>query len=201
MTGDERSVAELVGLANAGDRAAWDELVERFAPLVWSVCTRFGMAREDVEEAGQNVWLILVEKLPTLREPAALPGWLATTTRRECIRVLRSRRERERRELFAEEEALSAVDEGDVADWLLAAERDHALREGFRGLPQRCQRLLELLMADPPVPYTEIGRTLDMPVGGIGPSRSRCLAKLRRSPELVAWLAGHTVEPGMRCPE
>lgn len=201
MSTDRQSVSDLVVLANAGDRTAWDELVTRFAPLVWSVCHRLGMSRDDIEETGQNVWLTMVEKLPTLREPAALPGWLATTTRRECLRVLRARQQRERRERHTEDDVLTEQDGADIEDWVLAEERDHALREGFRQLPQRCQDLLAMLMADPRPPYTEIGRRLDMPVGGIGPSRSRCLDKLRRCPALADWLAEHAVEPGMRCPE
>lgn len=195
------SVAELIDLAKGGDRAAWDELVDRFAPLVWSVCQRFGMSWEDIEETGQNVWLILVESLGSLREPAALPGWLATTTRRECIRVLRGRRLREQRELHSDEEVGAAPGDTDVESWLLAEERNHALREGFRQLPARCRRLFEMLMVDPRLPYAEIGRRMDMPIGAIGPNRARCLDKLRRCPALAGWLAEHADEPGVRCPE
>jgi RNA polymerase sigma factor (sigma-70 family) len=198
---NDLSLAELVDRATGGDRIAWDELVDRFAPLVWSVCQRFGMRREDIEETGQNVWLILVENLGKLREPAALPGWLATTTRRECLRVLRGRRLREQRELHSDEEIGATSDDTDVESWLLAEERDDALREGFRQLPARCQQLLEMLMADPRPPYAEIGRRLDMPIGAIGPNRARCLDKLRRSPAFAEWLAEHPEEPGVRCPE
>jgi RNA polymerase sigma factor (sigma-70 family) len=195
------SVAELVDLAKGGDHTAWDELVDRFAPLVWSVCQRLGMSREDIEETGQNVWLILVESLGSLREPAALPGWLATTTRRECIRVLRGRRLREQRELPADDEVGAAPGDTDIESSLLAEERDHALREGFRQLPERCQRLLAMLMADPRLSYAEIGRSMDMPVGAIGPNRARCLDKLRRCPALAGWLGARADEPGVRCPE
>ena len=200
-TRNDLSLAELVDRATGGDRIAWDELVDRFAPLVWSVCQRFGMRREDIEETGQNVWLILVENIGNVREPAALPGWLATTTRRECLRVLRGRRLREQRELHSDEEVGATSDDTDVESWLLAEERDDALREGFRQLPARCQRLLEMLMADPRPPYAEIGRRLDMPIGAIGPNRARCLDKLRRSPAFAGWLAEHPEEPGVRCLE
>ena len=196
-----RAAADLVRLAAAGDRSAWDELVDQFSPLVWGICRRFGMSREDIEETGQNVWLTLVEKLPTLREPAALPGWLATTTRRECIRVLRARRRREQRELHTDERAPALPGETDIESWLLAEERDHALREGFRQLPARCQRLLELLLAEPRPPYVEVGRILDMPIGAIGPNRARCLVKLRQCPAVAQWLAGDTERPGVRYPE
>ena len=200
MIRNDLSVADLVNLAREGDKTAWDELVNRFAPLVWSVCLKFGLVRDDVEEVTQNVWLALVEKLATVREPAALPGWLATTTRRECLHVARARRRREERELYTEV-MLAAPGEDDVEADILAEERDHALREAFRQLPPRCQELLELLMAVPRPPYAEIGRLLDMPVGGIGPNRARCLDKLRHNPVLAEWLDEFVESPGVRCAE
>ena len=87
---DDPTVIALVARATEGEQTAWDEIVERFAPLVWSICRRFRLSEADTYDVGQNVWLRLVEYLPSLREPAALPGWLATTTRRECLRVQRS---------------------------------------------------------------------------------------------------------------
>ena len=81
---DDPSVIALVERAMNGDRNAWNDVVERYAPLVWSICTRYRLNDQDTEDVGQNVWLLLVEHLGKLREPAALPGWLATTTHREC---------------------------------------------------------------------------------------------------------------------
>src|SRR5450432_3784093 len=95
---DDPSVIDLVTRANHGDKTAWDQLVERYAPLVWSIGRRYRLSRQDAEDVGQGVWLRLVEYLPTLREPAALPGWLATTTHRECLRVLRIGQRREEHE-------------------------------------------------------------------------------------------------------
>jgi DNA-directed RNA polymerase specialized sigma24 family protein len=92
MRDDSSSVATLVARAASGDQAAWNEIVERYAPLVWSICTRYRLSSHDIEDVGQSVWLLLVEQLGNLREPAALPGWLATTTQRECLRVLRAAR-------------------------------------------------------------------------------------------------------------
>lgn len=195
MSGHGLSVADLVGLARSGDKAAWDELVERFAPLVWSVCLRFGLAREDMEEASQNVWLAMVEQLVNLREPAALPGWLATTTRRECLRVATARRRRQIHERQQDNDAFAINDRTDIEAQLLAEERDVALREAFGQLPPLCRELLELLVADPRLSYAEIGRRLTMPVGGIGPNRARCLERLRRCPALVQWLAAPVEVP------
>ena len=84
---DDSSVSALVARARDGDQPAWNELVERYAPLVWSICNRYRLSRQDIDDIGQTVWLLLVEQLGNIRQPAALPGWLATTTQRECLRV------------------------------------------------------------------------------------------------------------------
>jgi len=89
---DDPSVIRLVERARDGDQHAWNELVVRYAPLVWSVCHRYQLNRTDIDDVGQTVWLLLVEQLGNLRVSAALPGWLATTTQRECLRVLRAAR-------------------------------------------------------------------------------------------------------------
>src|SRR6266581_4913378 len=85
---DDPHVVALVTRATGGDQDAWYELVDRYAPLVYTICTRYRLSNHDIEDVGQNVWLLLVEQLGKLREPAALPGWLATTTARECLRVV-----------------------------------------------------------------------------------------------------------------
>src|SRR6266480_2314743 len=87
---DDPSVIALVARVGDGDQAAWNELIERYSPLVWSVCLRYRLDRQDIDDVGQSVWLLLVENIAKLREPSALPGWLATTTGRECIRILRA---------------------------------------------------------------------------------------------------------------
>jgi len=86
---DDPVVIALVGRARDGDQTAWDQIVERFAPLAWSICRRHRLSDADANDVGQNVWLRLVEHLPSLREAAALPGWLTTTTRRACLRAQR----------------------------------------------------------------------------------------------------------------
>ena len=150
---DDMSVTDLVTRARIGDQQAWDALVERYTPLVWSVCRQYWLGITDAQDVGQTVWLRLVDQLGNLRDPAALAGWLATTTRRECIRVLGA----------AERPALA-----------------------FRDPPRDCQRLLGLLIEDPPLSYAQISAMLGIPVGSIGPSRGRCLAKLRRHPAVAA---------------
>src|SRR5438093_12128567 len=88
MAGHDPAPSALPARAAAGDQGAWDEIVERYAPMVWSICTRFRLSDRDLEDVAQNVWLMLVEQLGKLPEPAALAGWLAATTRRECLRVV-----------------------------------------------------------------------------------------------------------------
>jgi RNA polymerase sigma factor (sigma-70 family) len=179
-------VTDLVTRARTGDKRAWDALVERYAPLIWSICRRHRLGRADAEDVGQSVWLRLADQLDKIREPAALPGWLATTTCRECGRVLRA--------AHGPHAPACAFDAGNLPDEqadtagqeLLAAERHAALREALTRLPPDGQRLIALLIADPPVPYAEISAKLGIPVGSIGPTRRRCLDKLRRDPALTA---------------
>lgn len=182
---DDPTVVALVEQARTGDKAAWDRIVERYAPLVWSICQRHRLSAADADDVGANVWLRLVERLQTLREPAALPGWLATTTRNECLGLLRGKQ----KQVPVEPERLpdpGSADDPD--DALVAEERRLVLRTAFAGLSQRCRKLLSLLFNEPPTPYAEIAERLDMTVGGIGPNRMRCLDQLRRAPELAAML-------------
>lgn len=181
----EQTIADLVGRAANGDEAAWSAIVDRFAPLLWSICRRHRLSGADADDVAQAVWLRLLEHLPTLREPAALPGWLATTTRRECLRVARTGRPTQE----LQEEAIPDQRAGAVDDDLLRAERFDAVRAAFAVLGERCRRLLALLLQDPPPEYARIGAELGMPVGSIGPTRGRCLDSLRRAPELAALLA------------
>jgi RNA polymerase sigma factor (sigma-70 family) len=181
---DDPVVVALVTGARNGSKAAWDELVERYAPLVYSICRRFRLSEADTDDVGQTVWLRLVEWLPSLREPAALPGWLATTTRRECLAVVRATRQRERRESPVDSEI--GVEAAEIDRALLEDERDAVLRDAFAELPDRCRELLSYLLQDPPVTYAEIASRLGMTVGGVGPNRDRCLKRLRRCPSLAA---------------
>ena len=160
--------------------------MERYAPLIWSICRRHRLSDADAEDVGQSVWLHLVDQLHRIRDPAALPGWLATVTRRECLRILRAARGPLvagyglDAEILPDEQARTAEQE------LLLAERHAAVREAFVHLPPCDQRLLALLIEDPPMSYAEISARLGIPVGSIGPTRRRCLDKLRRHPVIAA---------------
>jgi RNA polymerase sigma factor (sigma-70 family) len=178
MTGPETAAADLVRAAGAGDRAAWDELVARYSGLVWAVTRGHRLQDDDAGDVFQTTWLRLVEQLGRIREPERVGAWLATTARRECLRVLR----RSGREAVSGSELLDAVpdDAPPVDDGLLRDERERAVWCSLQRATPRCQRLLRVLVADPPPSYTEVAQALDMPIGSIGPTRRRCLEHLRR---------------------
>jgi RNA polymerase sigma factor (sigma-70 family) len=190
----ERTVTDLVARAGRGDKQAWDAIVERYAPLIWSICRRYQLADADARDASRSVWLHLVDQLGNLRDPATLAGWLAITAQCECLRVLRAQRP---------PTATSLTGTTNIADQhteiakqeLLRAERHAALREAFTHLPPRCQHLLTLLIHDPPLPYAQISATLGIPADQIGPLRSRCLHKLRSGPVITA-LINSEAPPG-----
>jgi RNA polymerase sigma factor (sigma-70 family) len=171
-------VSSLVKRASDGDQAAWDALVERYTNLLWSVARGYRLERADAADVIQVAWLRLVEHLPRLRDPERVGAWLATTVRRECLQVIATRK---RRGGPVEDEILTSLpdDAPPVDARLLADERDRALWQAFAGMPDRCQRLLRILMADPPPSYQDVAETLTMPVGSIGPTRARCLERLR----------------------
>ena len=183
------AVAELVEGARRGDQRCWDDLVERFLPLVSAIIARHRLRGADADDVNQTVWLSLVEHLGDLREPRALPGWLSTTTRHECLRVIKG----SRRTVLVDPQSASVLDlrdaEQDVAEGVLALERQQVLRAGLAELPDDRREMLTLLLADPPLPYREVSRMLGIPIGSIGPTRARALDQLRNSNALRGFLA------------
>ena len=174
---------------------AWDALVDRYASLIWSICRRHRLSDADAEDVGQSVWLRLVDHLGNVRDPAALPGWLATVTRRECLRVLGAARGPLTAGYVLDAQTIPDEPAGTDEQELLAAERRAALREAVGALPPDGQRLIALLIADPPMPYAEISARLGMPVGSIGPTRSRCLDRMRRHPAIAALIDAESGSP------
>lgn len=176
MTRDA-TLTELVARAAEGDQGAWDEIVARFSALLWSIARGYRLETNAAADVVQSTWLRLVESLARIQEPEALPGWLLTTCRREAIRVVRAKG----REVLAYDDPLDDdPDEGPPPDTaLLTDERDAVLWAAFRRLGERCQRLLRVLMAPECPPYAVVATELGMPVGSIGPTRGRCLGRLR----------------------
>ena len=183
---DHLPVTALVTRAKNGDKQAWEELVDRYTPLIWSICRRYRLRRADADDVGQGVWLRLVDQLGSLRDPAGLPGWLTTTTQRECGRVLSVSREQEVPGQSPDAADIPDKGTGIAESELLRAERHAALRDAFTQLPPKSQQLIALLIQDPPLSYAEISAKLGIPVGSIGPIRGRCLEKLRRHPAIAA---------------
>jgi RNA polymerase sigma factor (sigma-70 family) len=174
---DPDDLAQVVIEARAGSSEAWHTLVQRFGGLVAAIARRCRLNDADVAEVSQTTWLRLVENIDRIQQPERLGAWLATTSRRESLRIAT------RRAVVSDTDAmyLMADDELDPLDHeLLKEEQVRAIRLAAEKLPPRCQRLLGLLMGDLDLPYTEIAEQLSMPIGSIGPTRGRCLEHLRQ---------------------
>ncbi|QBI21898.1 sigma-70 family RNA polymerase sigma factor [Egibacter rhizosphaerae] len=145
--------------------------------MLWAIARSYRLSRADAADAIQTTWFRLVDRLDTIREPEHVGAWLATTLRREC---LRTKQQRERNVLPDDPDSLDPVDPSSPPDESVA--RDDSARELWRlvdTMDDRCRRLLRMLMADPPPSYEELSAGLDMPIGSIGPTRARCLTRLR----------------------
>ena len=177
---DPSEVAETVRRAAAGDKAAWDALVETFNQMLWAVVSGYRLGRADTAEVVQTTWLRLVENLDRIKQPEAVGGWLATTARREALRMLKLRAletttdDETRFDRGADHEPAPGPEER-----VLTTERNRRLWSAFARLPENCRTLLRLLAVAAPS-YAEAAAVLDMPIGSIGPTRGRCLERLRR---------------------
>jgi RNA polymerase sigma factor (sigma-70 family) len=187
MAAERFDIERVVRAASAGDRAAVSELVERFAVRVRLVARQHRLAAHDVEDVVQTTWLRLLEHAHTIREPTAVGAWLETTARRESLRIIRaSGRERPTNNELVLDAPVAPVGE----QRLRAAEDRAALAGALKQLPDDRRELLSMLFAEPTPSYAEISRALDMPVGSIGPTRARCLARLRADRDLVDLVDG-----------
>jgi RNA polymerase sigma factor (sigma-70 family) len=181
-------VGALVTAAAGGDTAAWKGLVERFSGLVWSVARGHGLERADAEEVFQTTWLRFAEHIGRIKEPGHAGAWLATTARHESYKVARAGT---RFDLTGDLDLLVPTPDDRSPERVLVESEDAAaeqerlrgLWEAFHELPARCLRLLRALLASPPPSYAEIAVAFEMPIGSIGPTRARCLGRLR---ELLA---------------
>jgi len=179
LTGDEAAV--LVRSAAAGDRTAWESLVDGYSGLIWAIARNHRLSAGDAADVSQTTWLRLLEHIDRLNNPTRVGAWLATTARRESLRL----QARSKRTVLVGEEwdfkpdPAMAAQVPEVDEDLLRAERDEALAAALDQLPPRCQALMRLLLVDPPPSYEEVSSALDMPIGSIGPTRGRCLEKLR----------------------
>lgn len=179
------SLEQLVQAARDGDSDAWTAITQRYAELIRNVARRYRLSHADVEDVSQLVWLKLFEHIDRIREPRALPGWIATTTANACLSMAKTlvraiptdavtlaQRNDATRALSAADEPTAALQRHE--DWL-------GLRNGLDELPTEQRDLLILLMADPPLTYKQISQQLGRPIGSIGPTRARSLERLRNT--------------------
>jgi RNA polymerase sigma factor (sigma-70 family) len=171
-------VTRLVKRAATGDTRAWELLVDKYGRLIWSITREFKLVESDAADVFQTTWMRLIEHINRIEHPDRLGSWLAATARNECLRCLASHK----RLVLAHEGVVldgPAEQGAEIDEGLLAEERAEVVRAAMAHLPRRWRRLMELLMSDPPVSYAEISDELGLPVGSIGPTRGRCLARLR----------------------
>lgn len=174
-------VDELVSAARNGDSSAWKSLIERYGPIVESVTRHYRLSPADAEDLSQGVWLRLYENLARIREPRALPGWIKTTTKHEALRILAARRRSEPVDPTVLATLHIQDSDLDVDHDLLRFERVRAISAGLAELAPQHRNLLVLLHTEPRASYQQVSTTLGMPQGSIGPTRARCLKKLRKT--------------------
>ena len=173
----ESDNAALLARVVDGDEASWNELVERFAGLVWSVARSLRLSAATTDDVVQTVWLRLAEYCGRIREPDRLAGWLATATRNEALRVIKGQQRVVPHAGFAE---ASEPTSRSIEDMITDDVTLRAVLRAFAGLSAADQQLLRLLCTVPPLDYQTIAEILGRSIGSIGPSRARCLDKLRR---------------------
>jgi RNA polymerase sigma factor (sigma-70 family) len=171
-------ISQVVRQAALGDRASWEQLVAKYSRLIWAMTRDFKLADSDAADVVQATWLRLLEHIDRIEHPDRIGSWLATTARHECLRHVARRK---KVILVDDDLAFSDVstEQPDLDERLIADENAEAVRQALSRLPWRWRRLLELLMTDPPASYAEISSQLGLPVGSIGPTRGRCLERLR----------------------
>jgi RNA polymerase sigma factor (sigma-70 family) len=177
----------LVAEAIQGEQDAWNEIVDRYTPLVISVILRFRLPPVETEDIAQTVWLRLIEHLHQLRDPLALPKWIMTTATRESLRSIATARRTQPRDPHDAGWPVDLLDQAEPEADLIRSERQAALLEGLGALSARQRQVLLLLAEDPPASYAEISERTGIPVGAIGPTRARGLERLRQTPSVLAY--------------
>jgi RNA polymerase sigma factor (sigma-70 family) len=185
MSANSRDFSELVSAAAANDQRAWDDIVRTFTPLVRGVARRHRLGVADQDEVLQRTWIALVRGIGRLQDPQAIGAWLATTARRESLRVFG---ESNRLTLVEDVPERAAPEGDDVLAGLIADERRTALRAVTAEMPVRQRALVEALTSERECSYEQMSDELGMPLGSIGPTRQRCVARIRRDPRIQSLL-------------
>ena len=173
--------ARLVARCMEGDARAWEALVRRHERLVYSVGRSYRLADEDMSDVFQDVFTALLKGLPRLRDGRTLVRWLSSTTERIARTMALKRRREAAREDREEDTVANLADSGDaVGEDLERIERQHQVRTALAGASERCKRLIEALYYEDPTPsYAELSQRLGVPVGSLGPTRARCMERLK----------------------
>jgi len=184
--------ARLVGRCIAGDARAWEALVRRHERLVYAIGRSYRLGDEDMADVFQDVFTALLKGLPRLRDGRTLVRWLSSTSERIARTTALKRRREAAREDRAEETFASLADQGEaVGADLEKVERQHQVRLAMGAISDRCKRLLEALYYEDPIPsYQELSQRLGVPVGSLGPTRARCMERLRGHFEEISGEAG-----------
>ncbi len=181
------SDSEIVAACLERDSAAWEALIFRYQRLIYSIPIKMGFSTVDAADVFQSVCLVMIERLPTLRKHEKISSWLMTTATRECWRVAaRWRREgqpsrhdpdqpRDRLSELASDAPLADEQREEI-------EQQQIIRQAITALPDRCRRLITMLFYEKDnLSYGDIARRMRMPVASVGPTRARCLEKLKKS--------------------
>ncbi len=173
---------ELIARCLEKDAEAWEVLVRRYQRLIASVTYKFGLSGTDAPDVFQSVCMALFQQLASLKDQAKVSSWLITVSVRECWKVRERKRAADSVELSGYRDTDNGHDPEPPAaeEEMLALERQHLVRRAVELLPLQCRRLIEhLFYHESPTTYAEISRTFGIPIASIGPTRGRCLAKLR----------------------
>lgn len=184
------SDAELISQCLEQDAEAWEVLVRRYQRLIASITFKYKLSHEDAADILQSVCFTLFQQLPSLRKQDKLSSWIITVAVRECWKFTRHKIQTDSLDDPEQEKTLDLADETTplADDSLLAIERQHFIRRAVESLPEQCRRLIEqLFFPDEPLPYAEISRQLGMPVASIGPTRARCLDKLKSALQKIGF--------------
>jgi RNA polymerase sigma factor (sigma-70 family) len=179
LFGSGDDLDRLLERCRRSDAEAWSQLVERFRGLVYSVPKRMGMGEDDAADVFQHTFQALYTNLDRIDNPQYLPRWLAVTASRESLRLKRIHAKVPVGGDAMDLEQLVADEERTAEQTSIASAEAHEVRQGLQELPDRCRTLLTLLFDDDSIPYQEISEKAGIPIGAIGPTRARCLAKLR----------------------
>lgn len=174
---------EIIAACLDGNRDAWEALIVRYQRLIYSIPLKSRLSQDDAADIFQSVCVKLIESLPSLRDHEKIVSWLITTTTRECWRLTARRRRNSQETVDDDTDRMTEIpDQAPLADQeMVSLEQQQIVRDALARLPERCSRLLRMLFYEKDeLSYADIASRIKIPVSSIGPTRARCLEKLRK---------------------